>query len=96
MRQADLARGGRRPAADQRHIGACVMRGAERSSVQHSLVRVENAGNRMNAGRLQRFLKSEFRQNGRDTPGQHGLSRPRRADQKEVMATIRWRELRLN
>ena len=66
-----------------------MVRTAEGPPENHGLVLLQLARNGVNLGDLQRLRKGQIRQNGRNPLGQHGLSRPRRSDQKQVVAARR-------
>src|SRR5215475_9120818 len=79
MSQADLARFGDRSSTNQSGVADRVMWRAKRAgSEKPACIRV--SGNAVYFGCLQRFFKSDGRQDRRNSLGEHGLTRSRRAN----------------
>ena len=92
VRERDLARARRRPAANQGRRRDGVVRRAEGRRAQQPCPRRKQSGDRMDAGDLEGVDVVEPRQDPRQAPGEHRLADPGRPRQQQVVPA-RGREL---
>ncbi len=59
------------------------MMGRTKRPHRNQTTAAEEAGNRMKPGNLEGLLPSHRRQHCWESPGQHGLARPRRTDHRD-------------
>ena len=83
--QADLSRLGEGPAAGQRRGGHRVVRRAEGPRGDDGTAAARKPCHRPDLGGLDHLLPAHVRQDAGQTLGHHGLARPRRADEQDVV-----------
>jgi hypothetical protein len=90
VRKADLA-GSRHSGAAAHHArsGNRVMRRAERALVEQAAAILNQSGDAVDLGGLDRLLKRQRRQNSGEPFGEHGLARAWRADHQHIVGTRR-------
>ena len=86
VREADFARPRIRSAADERRVGDCVVRRAKRTDGQQPCAWAEEAGDRVNRRRLERFRERQRRQDPRDPTRHHRLACAGRTDQQQIVS----------
>src|SRR5206468_11891112 len=87
MSQTDLARSRLTGPTEQTGVGYGVMRTPERPTGHKAMLRIRQAANAVNFGRLNRFLQRKRRQNRRDPFCYHRLSGTRRSRKKDIMGS---------
>src|SRR5215471_7802600 len=87
MRETYFTRIWKRAAAEQTNIADGVMRRPERSDRYKGLLSVEQTGDAMDLGGLDRLVERKRRNDCWDAFGQHGFARARRADHQDVVTT---------
>ena len=85
VRERHFAGHGVRTAAQEAGVRHRVVRRAERTARHKRLARLQHARDGMDARDLQRLLRREGRQDGRNPPREHRLARAGRADHQEVV-----------
>src|SRR5262249_44242243 len=80
VREAHLAGARRFAAADEPGFADGVMRRAVRPPRDDALVRLDEAGDAVDAGRLDRFFEGERWENGRQETREHGFARAGRPE----------------
>src|SRR5260370_40027375 len=89
MRETCFAGAQSRPAADDRGRRRTVMRRAKRGVTDQRMVRVAEAGDRMDARDLECLLFLERRQDPRQPAGEHRLASAGRTSEQQVMTAGR-------
>ena len=87
MGERDFAGARDYASADQAGIGDGVMRGAIGALADEAAAGVEDSGDAVDFGGLERFFESERRQDGGHALGQHGFAGAGRADHQDVVAS---------
>ena len=85
MGQRNFAGRGVDVAAEQSCIACRVMRRAEGALRDERLLGLEQSGDAMDAGGLERFIQSKRRQDGAEPLGDHTFARARRADENQIV-----------
>src|SRR5215510_56304 len=85
VRQRHLARHRHLAPADPPDVRDGVMRGAEQAGGDQCRAVAREAGDAMDARRLDGFGQGHRRQDGGESPGQHGRAGPRGAEQEDVV-----------
>src|SRR6266478_7179431 len=87
MSERNLAWSRNHAAADQSRVGDSVVWSTKGPHRDQSCIRLEDAGDAVDLGRFQRFLKTEWRQDGGNAFRQHGLAGTGRTDHQNVVST---------
>ena len=88
MGQADLARLGHDPAADEARVGNGVVRRPEGPRPDRSRTR-QQPGRAVDARHLEHLVVGHVGENGRQPPGEHRLARPGGSDEEDVVRARR-------
>ena len=86
VREADLAGARDHAAADEAGVGDGVVRRAEGALRDEALVRVEDAGDGVDLGGLERLFEAQRREDRGQALGEHRLAGAGRADHEDVVA----------
>src|SRR5438445_4823648 len=85
MREAHLAGPRRRPAADERERRRGVVRRTERPRAEQRVPWVHETGHAVHRARGKRLVVVKRRKERGQRPSEHGLPRPRRADEQQAV-----------